>query len=71
MLTNFANQFVTFLRNIDFGTRMFCMVAFILVAMFCVIKFVGKNVEKTKISWLHVSIALLLITACILLAVYQ
>ncbi len=71
MLTNMANQFVTFLRNIDEPTRMGCMVVFILLALMCIVKFVGKNVEKTKISWLHISIALLLITACILLAVYQ
>ena len=71
MLTNMANQFVTFLRSIDEPTRMGWMVVFILLAFWCIIKFVGKNVEKTKISWLHISIALLLITACILLAVYQ
>jgi len=71
MFTNMANQFVTFLRNINPTTRMLCMVTFILLALLCIVKFVSKNVEKTKIYWLHISIALLLITACVLLAVYQ
>ena len=55
MLTNMANQFVTFLRSINDTTRMGCMVAFILLAMICLVKFVGKNVQKTKITWIYLN----------------
>ncbi len=71
MFKNFANQFVTFMRGIDFGTRMLCIVVCILLSLWCVVKFIGANVQKTKITWLYFSITLLLITAAILLAVYE
>ncbi len=71
MLTNFANQFITFLRGIDFVTRMFAIVICILLSLWCVVKFVSKNVQKTNITWLYMAITVLLITAAILLAVYE
>lgn len=71
MLANIANQFVTFLRGIDFWTRMIAIMVCILLAFWCIIKFISANVQKTKISWLFFSITLLLITASVLLAVYS
>lgn len=71
MLASIANQFITFLRSIDFITRMFCIFGFILLSLWCVVKFIGANVQKTKISWLYFAITILLMTASVLLAVYD
>jgi len=71
MLASIANQFVTFLRSIDFVTRMIIIFACIVLSLWCIVKFIGANVQKTKISWLYFSIAILLTTASILLAVFD
>lgn len=71
MFDGAITEFTNFLRNIDPTVRMIAIVVCMVIALWCLISFIGKNVQKTKIIWLQLSIGILSIVCAILLAVFQ
>lgn len=71
MFDSAITSFTNFLRNINPTVRMMVIVLCMLIALWCLISFIGKNVQKTKIVWLQLSICILSIVCAVLLAVFQ
>ncbi len=71
MLESAITDFTNFLRNIEPTTRLIVIGICAIIALWSLISFINKNVEKTKVVWLQLSICILSIVCAILLAVFQ
>ena len=71
MFESAITDFTNFLRNIDHTTRLIAIGICMILALWTLISFINKNVQKTKVVWLQLSICILSIVAAILLAVFQ
>ncbi len=71
MLEGAITEFTNFLRNIDPTVRMITIAVCMIFALWCLISFINKNVQKAKVTWLQLAFCILCIVAAILLAVFQ
>lgn len=71
MLEGAITEFTNFLRNIDPTVRMIVIGVCMVFALWCLISFINKNVQKPKIIWLQLAFCILCVVCAILLAVFQ
>lgn len=71
MINKAITEFTNFLRSIPTSTRLIAIAAFSVFIIFTLVKFINKNVNKSKIVWLYFAFSVLSLIAVILLIIYR